>query len=376
VKSKARTAAKPEAKPKKTYRNFPIHPLEDVLPVARAIRHESAGKPMNRNLLADALHLSPSSSNVRDLLSSSYKYGLTDGTEKAVEISLTDWGQDATSGDVSREAQAMRQAALKPSLFERFYRDFDQNKVPNTEMLRKLLVTKYEVPEVYADECAATLLANGRFVRVIKELTGGPRVMLDSAPEVVIVLDQVEKEEELGEEAVTEREFKPDEEQPAPNGHSTRKSPEPEAPRSKPIFVGHGKNTGPLEKVDKFLTKWNVNHKIAVEEPNKGRPIPTKVRDVMRECGSAILIFTKDVKFLDPETNEEIWRPSENVIYELGAASLLYDRVVIMAEKGLHFPTNFESVGRIEFEEDMIEAKTSDLLLELIAFGLVTIHPV
>jgi len=371
--SKVRTTA-PEGKPKKQYRNFPLHTLQDALPVARAIRDHSAGKPMNRNLLADALGKSAESSMIRDLLSSSYKYGLTEGTEKAVEVSLTDLGQDATSGDPAREAQALRQAALKPTLFDRFYRDYDQNKVPNPEMLKKFLITKYEVPEIYAEECATILTANGKLVGIVKDLTGGPRVMLDAAPTVVPLapLEAAETDAPVTELVVTGEELQPAEEQ-STNGHRTM---EPESARSKPIFVGHGKNTGPLEKVDKFLTKWNINHKIAVEEPSKGRPIPTKVRDIMRECGSAILIFTKDEKFIDAETSEEIWRPSENVVYELGAASLLYDRVVIMAEKGLHFPTNFESVGRIEFEEDMIEAKTSDLLLELVSLGLVTISPV
>jgi predicted nucleotide-binding protein len=91
----------------------------------------------------------------------------------------------------------------------------------------------------------------------------------------------------------------------------------------------------------------------------------------MNECGSAILIFTKDEKFHDPDGNE-LWRPSENVVYELGAASFAYeDRVVIFKEKGINFPTNFSSVGYIEFEENAIEAKTMDLLKELIGFGLV-----
>jgi hypothetical protein len=61
---------------------------------------------------------------------------------------------------------------------------------------------------------------------------------------------------------------------------------------------------------------------------------------------------------------------------ELGAASLLYeDRIVIFKEKGIHFPTNFQSIGYIEFEVDSIDAKTSDLLKELIGFGLVKVTP-
>ena len=67
----------------------------------------------------------------------------------------------------------------------------------------------------------------------------------------------------------------------------------------------------------------------------------------MLECGSAILIA---------ESGDEVWRPSENVVHELGAASIQYEeRVVIFKEKGV------------------IEAKAMDLLRELVSFNLVKI---
>ena len=145
----------------------------------------------------------------------------------------------------------------------------------------------------------------------------------------------------------------------------------PKAPRA--IFIAHGKKHGPLDKLQKILNSFQIPYKVVVDEPNLARPIPQKVREVMLECGSAILIFTCDEKF-QRENGEVIWRPSENVVYELGASSYAYgDRVVIFKEKGIHFPTNFQSVGYIEFEEDAIEAKTADLLKELIGFGLVRI---
>lgn len=112
-----------------------------------------------------------------------------------------------------------------------------------------------------------------------------------------------------------------------------------------------------------------------VDLPNLGRPIPDKVKDVTEECNSAILIFTKDEEFRDAD-GEVLWRPSENVVYELGAASYAYeDRVVILKEKGITFPTNFSNIGYIEFEENAIEAKAVEILKELIGFKLVTLTP-
>jgi predicted nucleotide-binding protein len=116
-----------------------------------------------------------------------------------------------------------------------------------------------------------------------------------------------------------------------------------------------------------------VPYQVVVDLANLGRPIPDKVRQTMEQCGSAILIFTKDEEFRDADGNELWRRPSENVVYELGAASYAYeDRVVILKEKGITFPTNFSSTGYIEFEENAIEAKAVEILKELIGFGLVT----
>src|SRR5438477_8950155 len=85
----------PAVDDERKYRNFPKHTREGALPLPQKIQEEMGGKAMNRLLLAEALGMSPSSSNFRQLLSSAYKYGLTDGTEKADSISLTPIGAAA-----------------------------------------------------------------------------------------------------------------------------------------------------------------------------------------------------------------------------------------------------------------------------------------
>jgi predicted nucleotide-binding protein len=90
----------------------------------------------------------------------------------------------------------------------------------------------------------------------------------------------------------------------------------------------------------------------------------------MRECGAAILVFTADKQYFDRDGNS-IWRPSENVSHELGAASVLYgDRIVIFKEKGIELPSNFSSVGYIEFEKDKLEDKGIDLFRELVSMKI------
>lgn len=139
------------------------------------------------------------------------------------------------------------------------------------------------------------------------------------------------------------------------------------------IFVAHGKNKRPLEQLKKILDQFRIPYKVAVEEPNLGRPIGTKVREIMEACNCAILIFTADEEFQDSEGNT-IWRPSENVVYELGAAGFLYDkRIVILKEEGVQFPSNFNELGYISFGRDQLESKSMDVLKELIGFGIVKI---
>lgn len=93
----------------------------------------------------------------------------------------------------------------------------------------------------------------------------------------------------------------------------------------------------------------------------------------MESCNCAILIFSADEEFKDKDGNE-LWRPSENVVFELGASGYLYDnRIVIMKEANVSFPTNFRDIGYISFESNQLEAKAMDILKELIGFGIVKV---
>ena len=354
-------------------RNFPKHLLEATLPLAQKIQDEMGGKPMNRLLLADALGLSPSSSNYRDLLSSGFKYGLTDGTEKADNISLTALGAAATQQtDSTARLRAMRQAVLTPTVFGKVFRDYANKKLPSTDMLPKILKAQYAVPEELTGECAGHIAANGRFVDIVRDIGGSPHILLDAE------LSTPSSTQEPIESPIESDEIQPPTILTTPlGGPVVESSPKERQSVSgpKPIFVGHGKNKGPLQQLQGLLSTFQIPHKVVVDEANLGRPISQKVKDTIEECGSAILIFTRDEKFFD-EGGKEVWKPSENVIHELGATSFSYgDRIVIFKEKGLHFPTNFQSIGYIEFEPGELTARTADLLKELIGFGLVKVTP-
>jgi len=149
--------------------------------------------------------------------------------------------------------------------------------------------------------------------------------------------------------------------------------------KPKKVFIAHGKNRTPLDQLKNALDTFKVRYAVAIDEPNAGRPISRKVAALMRdECSSGIFIFTADERFareLAGGETEEVWRPSENVVFELGAASILYEnRIVIFKEKGVTFPSDFSDLGYIEFEKDQLVAELGSLFSELVSLDILEVR--
>ena len=348
-------------------RPFPSHTLEGALRVAQAIQDQNNGKPMNRVLLANAIQKKPASSDFKALLSSSLKYGLTAGTEKSELISLERLGDSATRPrDVVERSSSLRKAALQPELLLKIYQHYNNGKLPQGDFFLNVLERDFSVPRDRCQECADLVLNNGKFVGFIRDVQGSPYVILDG--ETRASDEGSEEEEEAEVEAHASRNGAGQ-----PVALIPPSAAEPPA-RERFIFVAHGKNKKPLEQLEKVLKSFGIPYKVAVDEPQMARPISTKVAETMRQCHSAILIFTADEE-LQTATGETVHRPSENVVHELGAASILYEnRIVIFKEEGLNLATNFADIGYIPFEKDRLDAKGAELIKELIALRLVKVQ--
>ena len=341
---------------RRTKRPFPRNTLEEALVIANAIQEKNAGKPMKRIFIADVIKRTPSSSAFKYLLSSSYHYGLTVGTEKAEYVELTNLGQSVTKPLTPQErVNTLQEAAQTPTIFKSIYEHYRDAKLPSGDFFKNVVEREFDVPREWVDECIRILVENGWFANIIKDVAGAPYVVFEKVP--------IAPPEEI----VTEEERAPPTEAP-PSGR-------PKVPTVRRIFIGHGKNKIPLEQLKKILDQFKIPYSVAVDEPHRGRPISQKVADIMKSCSSAIFIFTADDKLLDSEGNE-ILRPTDNVVYELGAATYLYGKnIVIFKEEGVTFASDFNDLGYITFEKDNIKAKATDLLKELISFGLLKITP-
>jgi hypothetical protein len=114
------------------------------------------------------------------------------------------------------------------------------------------------------------------------------------------------------------------------------------------VFISHGKNTSIVEQVETMLGLSDIPSDIAVKEETAAIPVPDKVFNAMKRCSAAIIIVTVEEGHKDGNGNYTI---NENVLIEIGAAYVLYDRrVVLLWDRRLNVPSNLQGLYRCEFE--------------------------
>lgn len=346
--------------------DFPKHTLEQAIRVPQALEDANGGQPLPPMETAAALGMSPGSSTFRTLLSAGINYGLTDGSYKAERVSLRPTGRSIVEPTGIEDRQrALVTATLTPATFRKIYEYYKGKKLPEQSFFENAVVRDFDIPREHAKICVSIFKDNMQFVGLIRDIKGSSWLSSEAAPAPAApAAEQPEAEEEEFEDIA--------EQQAQAQPPARRNGSSADAARNA-IFVGHGKNKKPLEQLKQILEQYHIPHKVAVDEPNRGRPISQKVAETMKECGAAILIFTADEE-LRGENGEVVWKPSDNVVYELGAASALYGgKIIVFKEEGVDFPANFRDIGYISFEKDALSNKTNELFKELIAFGLIRV---
>ncbi|MGH6924125.1 MAG: TIR domain-containing protein [Propylenella sp.] len=349
---------------------FPNNTLAAALRIAQAIWDNFAGRGAAPHQIAMAIDMSPTSGTWRNLCGSSIAYGLTEGGYAAPQITLTDLGRRIVAPtEEGDDANAMVEAVLQPRIEKEFFERYNKAKFPKQDIGQNVLVSM-GLPKDRAPRAFDILQENGNATGIILDTKSGPFVAIDNPAPVRRPVEAAPDGEEDDEPV----------DPVAPTQIDTRVTKDTngeQLPKKKQLFVAHGKNHKPLDDLKKILQQLKIPHKVAVDEANAGRPISKKVADLMHECTAGIFIFTRDEKFSrdDDKGNQvEVWRPSENVVYELGAANYLWDKkIIILREDGVNFPSDFSDLGYITFKDGELESKGMEILKELIAFELVTI---
>jgi hypothetical protein len=343
----------------------PKHTLETVLGVPQVLEDKNGGNPLPPLDVALALGVGPGSSNFRDLLSSSIKYGLTSGSFNQPKVAMEALAKSIVAPSSPEERRvALFQAGLRPEPFRRVYDYYKGKKLPEAQFFNNTLVREFGISKENVDQFVEVFNANVAYLGLVKESPTGRWLSAEPSAEDTVSSG--------GSSAVPKLPAAAVQEPPRPKPPASF-SPEAVPSLRNAIFVGHGKDKGPREQLEKILTEYRLPFRVAEDEASRGRPISQKVADVMHECGAAILIFTADEEFRDKDGNT-VYRPSENVVHELGAASVLYgSRIIIFRDSRVQLPTNFRDIGYITFEPNQLGAKVNELFRELIGFGLIKI---
>lgn len=350
---------------------FPAHSLQDAIRVAKAIWEYNAGNQFAILDLAQKLSYSPSTGNFIALIRSSQRYGLTEGSwqqDFTKTISLTPLGRSIVAPTESDDVGTSTRTALEnPRIFKKINKLLNGKIIPPEDVLKNTLIIDLHMSKPDSEACYKVIMKNAQELKIIDDIQGKQYYRIDKLGTGQVQVTQTVAEMSIAPTTEIIPELQPQEQPQEPKITELQKP--------KQIFVAHGKNKKSLEQLEKILGKFKVTYKVDEDEPHKGRPVSEKVADMMKGCTSGIFIFTADEKTVDKDGNE-IWRPSDNVVYELGAASVLYGKkIVILKEKDVSFASDFSDLGYIPFEKDNLEAKAADLMLELINLGFMQLTP-
>jgi len=332
--------------------------------MARVIQDEASGMAVSRLTLAELLGTTPSSSVFQQLVAGSRFYGLTEGGINALEYKLTGVGEQATGSDLSSRSLALKQAVLSVAPFRTFFETFAGKKVPGSLAMREFLVKSADVSDAHAEACAAHILDDAATAGLVRTIGGALWVDLEGVPSESSAI--ADEETGLPEMEGAAPEIPEDVPPPPPPPPTPEKPAIPQA-----IFVA-GRKGKSLTQLTKILDEYKIPYLLAEDEANVGRPISTKVAETMKQCGAAIIVFTPDEELRNLK-DEPVWRPSQNIVHELGAAGIAYgNRIVIFREERVDLAANYGDIGHITFKDGELNAKAIELFRELIAFGVVT----
>jgi hypothetical protein len=360
-------------------RKYPPLKLAEALKVPRAIQNEASGMSVSRLTLAELLDISPQSSVFRELVASSRLYGYTTGGINSTDFALTDLGEEVTSDDEAVTIAAMKQGVMNIEPFKAFFDAFSTKKIPASTAFKEFLVKYASVPVEHVEDCMDHIVADARTAGLTRLMKGGAEYVDLAGIPVMAPTDEDELTDN-GESIIKPQESAGHEHGPQGdvdregttngNGNGNVHTVGNGKTRASKIFVG-GRKGKSLDQLMKMLVEYKIPAKLAEDEPNRGRPISEKVADTMRECGAGIIVFTPDVELQDKDGNP-VWMPSDNVVHELGAASMEYGkRIVIFREERVTLASNYSDIGHIVFKEGELDAKAIELFRELVDFGLI-----
>jgi len=365
------SGSKSAADKKRTYLSqgdVPSYSLTQAIRVPRALAEHYGFKPATPLNVAAALDMQPSSSTFRQLCGAAIAYGLTKGGYNAPEIALEPLGlrvvRPTKEGD---ELEAKRESLLMPRVVGEFLRKYDGAPLPREDIGRNVLI-EMGVPQDRVADIQEMILEGAEGVGILRTIKDKRYVDLSSVP-------RQERSEPTPTEASPEHldDAEPEEVDLTAGGASVRLASATDQ-TARRVFVTHGKNRAFVDPIKKLLGFGEMEPVISVERTSVSQPVPDKVMNEMRSCGSAIIHVDAELNVLDKDAKEHtVLNP--NVLIEIGAAMALYGRrFILLVRAGVKLPSNLQGLFEVRYAGEALDGDATIRLLE--AINDIKNHPI
>ncbi len=343
-----------EKRPRRN-RPFPTFKLEDVLKIAGTIHRVNSGLPMDRELLAAAMRTTTSSSGFRMRLTSSAKYGLTDGGYRDDRISLTDLGRAAVAPAGADEMRlAYRTAATTPEVFRRFYSMLAGKSLPEDVYARNILTRDLSVHPELTAECLDVLVANGRFADLVRVNDGTTFVV----PGATSIADG-KRSEVVADNAVQAKK-------------SPRQSSAPVEGFRPRVFVGVAGESDVGDALRDSLTRFGVE--VEYWTGPVGGPavfLPSEVSEAMEGCAAGVVIEGS----ADDGTPGATDAVTKSTWLLVGAATAKYGPNVVLIETADGDSAGLPVSQHVRHDRAKPEATLLSAIMALSELGVIRVVP-
>lgn len=333
--------------------------LEQALRVPTAINDNYGGDATKPVRLAEALNMSPTSGNLRELCGASIAYGLTEGGSSAERISMTALARriaaPTTEGD---DRLALKQACLVPRVVGEFLHKYNNRKLPPQNIATNVL-RDMGVPAERTKRTLDLILENARYVGFIRQIKGQDFIDLDA--ENARYDDAINSD---GFESTVvddpERALQPELKLVSSAGAADVSA----KLSNNRVFITHGRNKEIVEQLKELLSFGKFEPIVSMERETVSKPVPDKVMDDMRSCFAAIIHVGTETKVMD-EAGQEHRILNSNVLIEIGAAMALYGRrFILLVERGTTLPSNLQGLYEVRFDGDKLDYEATMKLLK------------
>lgn len=346
----------------KTKSDFPKHSLESAIKVASAIFEHNGGRPLPPTDTAIALGVSPGSSAFRILLSSSIKYGLTSGSYNQERVSLEHAGQNIVEPkSPADKRQSLIKAALTPPSFKSIFDYFKGKKLPEQTFFENTVVREFGIPRDQAKTCISVFCANMEFAGLVKNANTGKWLSSDPLHSLPPSDDPDDKPDvdppllDVSEPVVKSTQIE--------NGSS---KPASSNARLSRVFITHGRNKAFINPIKDLLSFGSLEPVVSVERESVAQPVPEKVMNDMRSCGSAIIHVEDELRLMDSSAKEHVVL-NQNVLIEIGAAMALYGRrFILLVKDGVKLPSNLQGLYEVRYDGEKLDGEVTIKLLRAI----------